>query len=71
MIDNNAELKQKILDKIESMDTFTFSQLHTGLSSRAYRVADQTIQNLRKKGLIEYKKEGRKFVWYKVKGTIK
>lgn len=62
------EIKDAILKRIEDNETFTFQSLHSGLGDAAYRIADRTIQNLRKQGKIEYKKDGRQYVWYKVKG---
>lgn len=61
------EIKATILKRIEDNETFTFNSLHSDLGSSAYSIAELVVRGLRKQGKIEYKKNGRKSVWYKVK----
>lgn len=68
MNDNEREIEAAIMKRIEDKDTFTFSELHGGLGDRACRIADRVLQSLRKQVKIDYKKNGRQYVWYKVKG---
>ncbi|MGN7750599.1 hypothetical protein [Sinorhizobium sp. 22678] len=54
-----SKVYKRMLEKSE----FEFSDLHIGLPDEGYRVADRTLQRLRKRGYASFRKEGRKFFW--------
>lgn len=59
-------IKYEILARIKNNDEFTFAFLHSGLPDAAYRIADRTLQKLRKEGKISFRREGRTVIWRKV-----
>lgn len=55
--------EKKIMDRMASGQSFTFSQLWHSAGDENYRLVDRLIQKWRRKGWISFDRVGRECVW--------